>query len=226
MIKILIIEEDINIRNIIGYNLRAEGYEVIEVDNGVKGLELALDNSISMVIADIKIKDLGGVNCILKIREQSNKPILIVSAIDDEINKVNCLNAGADDYIVKPFSLKELVARVNANLRKKDINCTNNIIKLSKNIILDKGNKNIEVNGKIRDLSITEYNLLEYLSNNPNSVFSRQSLLSKVWGYEYGDSRTVDVAICRLREKLEKNPNRPEIIKTRRGLGYYYAVAN
>lgn len=226
MRKILVIEDDKNIRNVLSYNLKANGYEVLEADNGIDGYKIAISEDVSLVLMDVMMNGLNGFECTSKIRELSDVPIILITALEEEMDKVKGFDSGADDYVTKPFGVKELLARINAHLRKRS-GTAKNIEKLNitKSVILDMAHRNVEVNGEVKDLSVTEYNLLKYLCENPNSVFSRQALLSEVWGYNCGDTRTVDVAVCRLREKLEKNPNRPEIIKTRRGFGYYCTLA-
>ena len=226
MRKILVIEDDRNIRNVLTYNLQSNGYEVLEADNGIDGYKIAISNDISLILMDVMMNGLNGFECTRKIREFSDVPIIFITALEDEMDKVNGFDSGADDYVTKPFGVKELLARINVHLRKRgNVNGSMDKLNITKNVVLNKAHKNVEVNGEVKDLSATEYNLLKYLCENPNSVFSRHALLSEVWGYNYGDTRTVDVAVCRLREKLEKNPNRPEIIKTRRGFGYYCTLA-
>lgn len=230
MSKILIVEDDVNIRNVLVYNLRSNGYEVLEADNGLDGYRLSFEKDVSLILMDVMINGLNGFDCTSKIREFSDVPILLITALEDERDKVKGFDCGADDYITKPFSIKELMARIKANLRKKCFKPIDEFrngekICISANVVLNKAHRNVEVNGVVKDLSATEYNLLKYLCENPNSVFSRESLLNEVWGYSYGDTRTVDVAVCRLREKLETNPNKPEIIRTRRGFGYYCTLA-
>jgi len=228
MRKILIIEDDKNIRSILAYNLSKYGYKVIECEDGISGLRMAHNEEISLILMDVMLTGLDGITCTKKIREFSNVPILMLSALEEETDKINGLNSGANDYITKPFSIKELVARIEAHLRTAESLLTNksdkmNMVNLN-GVLFNLEHHTLTVNGKVKDLSTTEYNLLSYLSKNPNKIFSRSELLSKVWGYEYGDTRTVDVTINRLRNKIEKNPSNPQTLKTLRGSGYYCCV--
>lgn len=228
MRKILIIEDDKNIRSILAYNLSKYGYKVVECEDGLSGLKMAQNDEISLILMDVMLTGIDGINCTKKIRAFSNVPIIMLSALEEETDKINGLNSGANDYITKPFSIKELIARIEAHLRTADSMLATksdriNMVNLN-GVLFNLEHHTLTVNGKVKDLSTTEYNLLSYLSMNPNKIFSRSELLSKVWGYEYGDTRTVDVTINRLRNKIEKNPSDPKTLKTLRGSGYYCCV--
>ena len=178
---------------------------------------------------------IDGLTVCKKLRHTLNVPILILSAKDEEIDKILGLELGADDYITKPFSVRELMARVKANLRKAEVQVQNsantekpkkeNVVIELGDLILDTERFEVKVRGKIIDLTLREFEVLKYLANQPGQVVTRETLLEKVWGYEYyGDIRTVDVTVRRIREKIEKDTSAPKILITKRGVGYYLAT--
>ena len=225
--KILIIEDDMKISNIVCFNLTKEGYKTIVAGDGGKGLELALTASPDLVLLDLLLPTMHGFEVCKKIREESNVPIIILTSLDEEVDVVLGLELGADDYIKKPFSMRELIARVKANIRRTDIK---DIIGADPANVKEYGSITIDLNryearkhDQPLDLTLREFELLKYLVEREDKVYSREHLLEEVWNYEYyGDIRTVDVTIRRLREKLEDDSSNPKYVLTKRGVGYYF----
>ena len=233
--KILIVDDEKPIVEILTYNLQKEGYETIEAYDGEQAITLALTKKPDLILLDIMLPKVDGLTVCKRIRHTlSNVPILILSAKDEEIDKILGLELGADDYITKPFSVRELMARVKANLRKSEIiqdteqveeetDDTGNKIDVGE-LKLDLDKFEVKVRGEVIDLTLREFEVLKYLANQPGQVVTREVLLEKVWGYEYyGDIRTVDVTVRRIREKIEKDTSNPKILITKRGVGYYIA---
>ena len=234
--KILIVDDEKPIVEILTYNLQKEGYETIEAYDGEQAITLALTKKPDLILLDIMLPKVDGLTVCKRIRHTlSNVPILILSAKDEEIDKILGLELGADDYITKPFSVRELMARVKANLRKSEIiqdteqveeetDDTGNKIDAGE-LKLDLDKFEVKVRGEVIDLTLREFEVLKYLANQPGQVVTRETLLEKVWGYEYyGDIRTVDVTVRRIREKIEKDTSNPKILITKRGVGYYIAA--
>ena len=227
--KILIIEDEAPISNIIKYNLKKEGYEVDAAFDGGEGLKKALAGDVDLILLDIMLPVMDGFEVCKQVREKSNVPILMLTAKEEEVDKVLGLELGADDYITKPFGMRELVARIKANIRRTSIQEsgeeeTPEDIKSFGSLELDMNRYEIRKNGQALDLTLREFELLKYLAERENKVFSREQLLEEVWGYEYyGDIRTVDVTVRRLREKLEDDPGDPKYIVTKRGIGYFFS---
>jgi len=224
--KILIIEDEAPISNIIKFNLKKEGYEVDTAFDGGEGLKKALKDDVSLVLLDIMLPVMDGFEVCKQVREKSNVPILMLTAKEEEVDKVLGLELGADDYITKPFGMRELIARIKANIRRTESEGTKEMpedIKDFGAITLDMNRYEVRKNGEALDLTLREFELLKYLAEREGKVFSREQLLEEVWGYEYyGDIRTVDVTVRRLREKLEDDPGDPKFILTKRGIGYYF----
>lgn len=228
--KILIIEDEKSISDIIKFNLNREGYKVDVAYDGRSGLDKALAGDVSLILLDIMLPVMSGFEVCKKIRETSDVPILMLTAKEEEADKVLGLELGADDYITKPFGMRELMARIKANLRRSD---TREFADAGVQEIQDLGSLQIDMNryevrknGEALDLTLREFELLRYLAEREDRVFSREQLLEDVWGYEYyGDIRTVDVTVRRLREKLEDDPGDPQYIITKRGIGYYFKRA-
>ncbi len=227
--KILIIEDEAPISNIIKYNLKKEGYEVDAAFDGGEGLKKALAGDADLILLDIMLPVMDGFEVCKQIREKSNVPILMLTAKEEEVDKVLGLELGADDYITKPFGMRELIARIKANIRRTSIQDgetedASAELKDFGSLQLDMGRYEIRKNGQVLDLTLREFELLKYLAERENKVFSREQLLEEVWGYEYyGDIRTVDVTVRRLREKLEDDPGDPKYIVTKRGVGYFFS---
>ncbi|MGI6727121.1 MAG: winged helix-turn-helix domain-containing protein [Anaerovoracaceae bacterium] len=225
--KILIIEDEKSIADIIKFNLVKEGFEIVTAYDGKKGLQKALSIKPDLILLDIMLPELDGFQVCKKVRETSTVPILILTAKEEEVDKVLGLELGADDYITKPFSMRELVARIKANIRRTDQmasfqDAPANVREFG-NLEIDMNRYEVRKNGEALDLTLREFELLKYLAEQENKVFSREQLLEEVWGYEYyGDIRTVDVTVRRLREKLEDESSEPKYIMTKRGIGYYF----
>jgi two-component system response regulator VicR len=233
MSKILIVDDERPISNIIKFNLEKENYQVITAFNGEEALEKFEEEQPDLVLLDLMLPKKDGIEVAKEIRKTSDTPIIMVSAKDSEIDKVVGLNVGADDYVTKPFSNAELLARIKANLRRAVTESTtkSNIDKKKELVIaalcINPEQYIVYKNDEALDLSHREFELVFYLAQRLNKVISREALLEEVWGYDYfGDVRTVDVTIRRLREKIEDNPSRPEYIGTRRGVGYFMSVPN
>ncbi|MBR4874567.1 MAG: response regulator transcription factor [Clostridia bacterium] len=224
--KILVVDDERPIVDILKFNLEKEGFEVLTADNGLSALECALTQSPDLILLDIMLPKMDGFDVCRKIREKLNVPIIMITARDEEVDKVLGLELGADDYITKPFSVRELIARVKANMRRvsSDMGAdTDDEIKVDDNFIINATQYEAVKNGTVLDLTLREYELLKFLVTQPNRIFTREALLSSVWGYEfYGDVRTVDVTVRRLREKIEDDSSNPKYILTKRGVGYYF----
>ena len=224
---VLIVEDEKTIVDILKFNLQREGYNTFEAYDGDKGLELAQSGNPDIILLDVMLPKRDGFEICRTIRESGNSvPIIMLTAREQENDKVLGLEIGADDYITKPFSMRELIARVRANIRRTDMAEEKNGQKVivAGDLKIDPKNYTVSKGGKSVELTTREFELLKFLASSPNSVYSRDELMEKVWNYGYvGDVRTVDVAVRRLREKLEDNPAVPEYIITKRGVGYYFA---
>ncbi|HHW32334.1 MAG TPA: response regulator transcription factor [Clostridiaceae bacterium] len=222
--KVLVIDDDINICELIRLYLEKEGYEVLTVYNGNKAIEVFSDFAPNIVILDIMLPGSDGWQVCREIRKISNIPIIMLSAKGEIFDKVLGLELGADDYIVKPFEPKELVARIKAVLRRYEHKDVNSQEVVYPNLVINKTNYTVKLNGKEIEMPPKELELLYFLATNPNKVFTREQLLDQVWGFDfYGDSRTVDVHIKRLREKLDSQ-NQSFQLKTVWGVGYKFEV--
>lgn len=227
-VKILVVDDEHNIVDILRVNLEREGYTVLEAFDGLQAIEVATSQKPDLILLDCMLPKIDGFEVCRKLRHQTNIPILMLTAKSEEIDKVLGLELGADDYITKPFSVREVLARVKAQLRRISIieSTQDNPQKVYKfsDIEIDTEKYEIKLNGKIIDLTLREFELVLFLAKNKGQVFSREALLEKVWGYEYfGDVRTVDVTIRRTREKLEPDQDNYKYILTKRGVGYYFA---
>lgn len=221
---ILIVEDEKNIADILAFNLKKEGFETLVAYDGLTGLNYALEKSPELVLLDIMMPKMDGFTVCKRIRKESEVPIIMLTARSEEVDKVLGLEIGADDYVTKPFSIRELMARIKANLRKRAteevleeevLEIGDILIDLKKYVLIKKGLQIV--------LTTREFELITFLARQRGQVFTRESLLEKVWGYEYfGDARTVDVTIRRLRKKLEDIPEEPKYVLTRRGVGYYF----
>lgn len=228
---VLIVEDEQAIIDILKFNFTKEGYRVLEAMDGETGLNLALTENPDLILLDVMLPKMDGFEVCKKVREKSSVPIIMLTAREEEVDKVLGLELGADDYMTKPFSIRELSARVKANLRRTSID----LDKTDKDDAnkIDTGELAINVEryevskrGKVIDVTLREFELLKFLATQPEKIFSRESLLENVWGYEYyGDVRTVDVTVRRLREKIEDDPGMPRYIITKRGVGYYFNKA-
>ena len=225
--KILIVEDEKAISDIIKFNLAKEGFEADTAYDGQDGLEKALAGNPDLILLDVMLPLMDGFEVCKRVRESSMVPILMLTAKEEEVDKVLGLELGADDYITKPFGMRELIARIRANIRRTDAQGNEgesgeNLEKIG-NLTVDMNRYEVRKEGKTLDLTLREFELLKYLAEREDRVFSREQLLEEVWGYEYyGDIRTVDVTVRRLREKLEDDSSEPKYIMTKRGVGYYF----
>ena len=236
---ILVVDDEKPIIDILVYNLKKEGYNTLEATDGEMGLNIAIEQRPDLILLDVMLPKMDGLTVCKRVKQTYNVPILMISAKDEEIDKIVGLELGADDYITKPFSVRELMARVKANLRKNEISNIpketisdamesngkkENVIKVN-DLELDLDRFEVRVRDEIIDLTLREFEVLKFLATQPGQVVTRETLLEKVWGYEYyGDIRTVDVTVRRIREKIEKDTSSPKILITKRGVGYYIAT--
>lgn len=224
--KILIVDDERNIVDILRYNLKKEGFTTIEAYDGEEALDMALSQKPDLILLDVMLPKMDGFTVCRKLRERISIPILMLTAKEEEVDKVLGLELGADDYITKPFSPRELMARVKANLRRtvaEEPGKKNGQVLSCGSLQIDIDRYEIKRDQQVIELTLREFELVKFLALQQDQIFSRESLLEKVWGYEYyGDVRTVDVTVRRLREKLEKEPSNPEFIMTKRGVGYYF----
>ncbi len=226
--KVLVVDDERPIVEILKINLQREGYVVFEAYDGEEAVSKAMTVEPDLILLDVMLPKLDGFSVCKKIREKSSVPILMLTAREEELDKVLGLELGADDYITKPFSVRELMARVKANMRRNQTVFEDKTEAPAEKLeisgfLLDFNRYELYKNGKLIDLTIREFDLIKFLASQPNKVFSRQSLLESVWDYEYyGDVRTVDVTVRRLREKVEDDPSEPKVIMTKRGVGYYF----
>ena len=228
---ILAVDDEEAIIDLLKFNIEKEGYKFISASNGEEGFDLAMNERPDLIILDVMLPRMDGLSVCQKLRQEKiNSPIIMLSARSEEIDKILGLEIGADDYMTKPFSTRELVARIKANLRKNEKlgidteDAPEGRIAVG-SLSLDPEKFEVVVRGKnVTDLTRREFEVLKYLAQKPGQVISREDLLERVWGYEYfGDIRTVDVTVRRIREKIEKNTSNPRILITKRGIGYYIA---
>ena len=223
--KVLIVEDEEAIVAILKFNLEREGYETLEALDGEAGLALARTGDPDLILLDVMLPKMNGFDVCSALREEGNAvPILMLTAREEESDKVMGLERGADDYITKPFSMRELLARVKANIRRRSLDSGTGETRSLGGLTIDEINYMAAKNGKNLDLTQKEFELLRFLMASPGKVYSREELMEKVWNYDYfGDTRTVDVMVRRLREKIEDDPGQPARIMTRRGVGYYFS---
>ena len=226
--KILIVEDERAIVEILKFNLAREGYETLEALDGEAGLQLGLTGDPDLILLDVMLPKMNGFDICAKLRDAgSTVPIIMLTAREEETDKVFGLEAGADDYITKPFSMRELMARVKANIRRRDLDYgvrPKGELLQAGNLSIDPASFTVTKNGAPVELTQKEFDLLLYLIRERGRVFTREDLMQKVWNYDYyGDMRTVDVTVRRLREKIADDPGKPTRILTRRGAGYYFS---
>ena len=231
--RILIVEDEKNIVDILSFNLGKEGYETLEAYDGEAGLQLALEQNPDLILLDLMLPKMDGFDVCRNLRKENRStPVIMLTAREEETDKVLGLELGADDYITKPFSMRELLARVKANIRRNEMvngapvsapAATGSRMELGR-ITIDPDQMMVYKDGRALDLTQREYELIKFLAAQPGKVFSREALMEHVWNYEgyVGDVRAVDVAVRRLREKAEDDPASPQFVVTRRGLGYYF----
>ena len=228
---VLIVEDEKNIVDILRFNLQREGYRTLEAYDGEDGLAQAVSASPDLILLDVMLPKMNGFDVCKSLRSQgSNVPVIILTAREEESDKVLGLETGADDYITKPFSMRELIARVGANIRRTAMaapaTAAASAMPVAGDLSINTDSHQVFRDGKAIDLTQREYELLTFLASHPNKVYSRIALMEQVWNYGYvgDDVRTVDVTVRRLREKIEADPANPVYILTRRGAGYYFSV--
>lgn len=227
--NILIVEDEKTIAEILLFNIKKNGFDATAVYDGKSGLDEALSGKYDLILLDLMLPVMDGFEVCKKVREVNDTPIIMLTAREEEADKVMGLELGADDYMTKPFSINELLSRIKANIRR----FSNEMVtrKITDNVIkagaLTIDNESYEVTkGEAKlDLTKKEYEVIAFLAKNMGKVYSREQLMEEIWGYDgfYGDMRTVDVTIARLRKKLEDNPALPEYIQTKKGIGYFFA---
>ena len=224
--KILVVDDEENIAELISYNLTSNGYKVITANNGNDAVKLAVEEKPNLILLDLMIPGKDGYDVCKDVRSNSeirNTPIIMLTAKSEELDKILGLELGADDYITKPFSVRELLARVKAVLRRFSISEPESNVLVFGNLTADFDKREILVNDKKLDLTLKEFELLEILIRNKGKILTRDTLLDKIWGYEYiGETRTVDVHIRYLRKKIEADDKNPKFIETIRGVGYRF----
>lgn len=224
--KILVVDDEKTLVKGIKFNLENEGYEVECAYDGAAAVELARNNRFDLLILDVMMPEVDGLEACMRIREFSNVPIIMLTAKSEDADKLMGFECGADDYLTKPFNILELKARVRALLRRAaGVQRQQGSVLTAGDLSLNTEERVAIRGGKTVDLTAKEYDLIELLMRNPRRVYSRENLMNVVWGYTYaGDYRTVDVHIRRLREKLELDPANPEYIRTKWGVGYYLSA--
>ena len=228
--KVLIVDDERSIVDILRYNLEKNDMTAVCAYDGAEGLRLARECDPDVILLDVMLPEMDGFEVCRTLRaEGNNVPIIMITAREEETDKVFGLELGADDYITKPFSMRELLARVRTNMRRAASMAPaaaeepGDQIKV-KDLVIDRTRRAVYKNGKELELTQREYELIQFLAENPGRVMSREELMGSVWQYDYfGDLRAVDVAVRRLREKLEDNPSEPVYVMTKRGAGYYFA---
>ena len=222
--KILVVDDEKTLVKGIKFNLENEGYQVECAYDGAAAVDLARNEKFDLLILDVMMPEVDGLEACMRIREFSNVPIIMLTAKSEDADKLMGFECGADDYLTKPFNILELKARVRALLRRAaGVQRVQGAVLTVGDISLNTEERVAIRNGEIVDLTAKEYDLIELLMRNPRRVYSRENLMNVVWGYTYaGDDRTVEVHIRRLREKLEKNPAEPDHIMTKWGVGYYF----
>ncbi len=224
--KILVIEDEDEIIRLLTFRLEQEGYEVLSAYNGVEGLHVLQQEHPNLVVLDVMMPRMNGWETCKRIRQYSDVPIIMLTALGQEADKVRGLELGADDYVTKPFSLAELVARVRAALRRgKQPLAANLTVQIDERLSVDRAQRQVVVDGRKTELSPTEFRILDCFLDNQGRILTHQSLLTQVWGWEYLDETDyLKVYIHHLRKKIEENPSKPQYIVTERGLGYRFQV--
>ena len=227
--KILIVEDELTLQETIAYNLKHQGYEVFTASDGDAAIAIAKESEPDLILLDIMLPGMDGFEVCRILRKDMIVPILMLTARDDEIDRVVGLEVGADDYLTKPFSMRELIARVKALLRRmrimqsKNENAEQHKTHEFSNLVIDESRHEVSLDDKPLNLKPKEYDLLLYLARHRGLILSREQILEEVWGWDYfGDSRTVDVHIRWLREKIEKDPAKPKRVITIRSAGYRF----
>ena len=224
--RILLVDDEPTMLKGLKYSLEQDGYEILTAQDGEEALSVFSENDVDLVLLDVMLPKMDGIQVCQRIREQSNVPIIMLTAKGEDMDKILGLEYGADDYITKPFNILEVKARIKAIMRRTSARGAQEprgrVVEVG-DLVLDCDARRVQVSGKEVNLTAKEFDVLELLVLNPNKVYSRENLLNLVWGYEYpGDVRTVDVHIRRLREKIEENPSDPKYVHTKWGVGYFF----
>ena len=228
---VLIVEDEKNIVDILRFNLQKEGYATLEAFDGVTGLRLALDENPDLILLDLMLPEMNGFEVCKLLRDKGRStPVLIITAREEEKDKILGLDTGADDYVTKPFSFKELMSRIRANIRRtsgeivREQRADAGVITIGE-LVIDRTHYLVTKSGEPIELSKKDYDFIAFLAVNVGKAYSREQLLEEIWGYDeyYGDIRTVDVTVFRIRSKIEADPSHPEYLMTKRGVGYYLA---
>jgi DNA-binding response OmpR family regulator len=228
MKRLLIVDDEANLRHTLGYSLRQEGYDVVTAEDGESGLDMFRQAQPDLVILDVMLPRMDGLEVCRRLRRESDVPVLMLTARDSEIDKIVGLEIGADDYLAKPFSTRELIARVRAMLRRsaRGPEGAPGAVIEADGLRVDLPRHRVEREGVEVSLKPKEFDLLVFLMSHPDQVFGRDQLLSQVWGFDYaGDSRTVDTHVKTLREKLSDRAESPRWVETVRGVGYRFRRA-
>ena len=236
---ILVVDDEVTLREMIEFNLRRERFQVVLAEDGEQALQLAHDVSPDLIILDIMLPEIDGLQVLRTLRQDSTVPVLLLSARGEEIDRVLGLELGADDYLTKPFAMRELVARAKAMIRRSRIppveapeasempgkTAARQVITAG-DLAIDTAARQVRIQGELIDLKPKEYDLLLYLTKHPGIVLSRDALLREVWGYAYPvDTRTIDVHVRGIRQKIERDPSQPALIETVRGYGYRFSTS-
>jgi len=222
-LKILVIDDEKLLVKGIKFNLENEGYEVDAAYDGAEGLEMIRTGGYDLVLLDLMLPSMSGHEVCARVREFSTVPIIMLTAKDDDSDKIMGFESGADDYLTKPFNMVELKARIRALLRRAGATSRQSRVQNDGEIYINYNSRNAVVNGQEIELTTKEFELLDQLMKTPGRVYSRDAILNLIWGYDYlGDLRTVDVHIRRLREKIEPDPANPIYVMTKWGIGYYF----
>ena len=224
--RILVVDDEELLVKGIKYNLKNEGYDVLTANNGEDAVELARTQDLGLIVLDVMMPRVDGLEACRQIREFSDVPIIMLTARTDDMDKLMGFEQGADDYLTKPFNILELKARIRALLRRSGKTSVSKEQKTFGSLTIDSKSRNVYKNGVAADLTAREFDMVELLMSNPNRVYSRENLLDLIWGHEAyrSEVRTVDVHIRRIREKLETVPAEPEYFMTKWGVGYYFKV--
>jgi len=221
--KILVVDDERNIVELVKYNLEKEGYDVVSAFDGLEAINLAKQERPDLIILDIMLPGQGGFDVCRTLRKESRVPIIMATAKGEEIDKILGLELGADDYVTKPFSPRELVARVKAILRRTSSRAEEKDELVFRKLNINLVKHEVRLGGELVDLKPKEFDLLKLMATNVGKVFTRDFLLEQLWGYDYlGDTRTVDVHMRRLRQKIEEDPANPQLLKTVHGIGYKF----
>lgn len=220
--KIMIIDDDENLLNLVKTGLQEEDFEVLTAKDGLQALKDAYNTHPDLIVLDIRIPGMNGLEVCQRLHELTNTPIIILSALSASTDVVKGLSVGADDYITKPFRMEELIARIRTCLRRSEANSPIPLTIISNSLMIEPARHKVTVRGSLVELTPTEFHLLSYLARHRGQVISHQTLLTEVWGPQYSDQvEYLHLYIRYLRQKIERDPSKPEIIKTERSIGYY-----